>query len=204
MRKRLFDFIIASLVVVVASPAWAIIAAGIRLDSPGPVFHRAMRVGRGGTTFRLFKFRTMHLNAAGAGPGVTRRGDDRITRVGRFLRASKIDEMPQLLNVIRGEMSIVGPRPEDPRYVAHYTDEQRRVLTVLPGMASPTFIEYRHEEHLLAQADDLERTYVHEIMPRKLAMDLEYLDRRSFGYDLRIIGRAAVSLFVRHGAGAAG
>jgi len=192
--KRAFDVVVSALVVAVASPLWLLVVLLIKMDTKGPVLHRALRVGRGGREFTLFKFRTMQADARATGPIITRRDDPRITRVGRVLRWAKIDEMPQLINVLKGDMSIVGPRPEDPRYVAEYTREQRRVLTVRPGMASPAFIAYRHEEEMLAGQDDPEERYARDILPAKLAMDLDYVDRRSFPSDLAILGKAAVSL----------
>jgi len=196
--KRVFDFVVSFLIILIALPLWALVAIAIKLDSPGPVFYRGKRVGKDGRPFLIYKFRTMTVDAPQKGPGITRDGDPRITRVGRFLRKFKIDEMPQLINVLKGEMSIVGPRPEDPRYVAQYTPEQRRVLTVRPGMASPAFIKYRHEEELLAAAgSDLEHVYLTQILPDKLRMDLEYIERQSFLYDLAILAQAAVSLFSR-------
>jgi len=194
---------VSSLVVLIALPLWAIVAIAIRLDSPGPVFYRAIRVGKCGEPFPIYKFRTMVADAFRKGPGITRQGDSRITRVGRFLRNMKLDEMPQLINVLKGEMSIVGPRPEDPRYVAHYTPEQRRVLGVRPGMASPAFPKYRHEEELLAAAgDDFENTYLTVILPDRLRMDLEYVEQQSLLYDLAILAQAAVSLFEQGSKGA--
>ena len=194
--KRIFDVIVSLLVILVTLPFWLAVAIAIKLDSSGPVFHRASRVGKGGKTFTLYKFRTMVADAPTRGPGITQQDDPRITRVGRFLRKLKIDEMPQLINVLKGEMSIVGPRPEDPRYVAHYTPEQRRVLSVRPGMASPAFNKYRHEEELLAAAgDDLERAYLTQVLPDKLCMDLEYIEQQSFLFDLSVLAQAALSLF---------
>lgn len=197
--KRLFDIVVSGAVVLIALPLWIALAIAIKLDSPGPIFYRGSRIGRKGRAFRMFKFRTMRLGADQAGPALTRRSDARVTRVGRFLRRFKLDEMPQLLNVLRGEMSIVGPRPEHPRYVAHYTEEMRRVFCARPGMASPAFIRYRHEEEVLeAAGEDFERVYIHVILPEKLAMDLEYIQRQSFLYDLSIFFEAAVSLFRRN------
>ena len=196
MPKRIFDFVISFLVILIALPLWLAVTIAIKLDSPGPVFHRATRIGKGGRPFTLYKFRTMVADAPNQGPGITHDADPRITRVGRFLHKLKIDEMPQLINVLKGEMSIVGPRPEDPRYVAHYTPEQRRVLSVRPGMASPAFIEYRHEEELLAAAgDDPERVYLTQILPDKLRLDLEYIEQQSFLFDLGVLAQAALSLF---------
>ena len=196
MIKRGFDVIVSFLVILITLPFWLVAAIAIRLDSPGPVFYRGQRVGRDGKLFAIYKFRTMEVDAPNQGPGITRDADPRITRVGRVLRRLKIDEMPQLINVLKGEMSIVGPRPEDPRYVAHYTAEQRRVLSVRPGMASPAFIKYRHEEEVLAAAGDgLEHVYLSRILPDKLCMDLEYIEQQSFLSDLAILAQAALSLF---------
>jgi len=194
--KRAFDLIVSLLVILIALPLWLAVAMAIKLDSPGPVFYRGTRIGKGGNLFTLYKFRTMVADAPRQGPGITQQADPRITSVGRLLRRLKIDEMPQLINVLKGDMSIVGPRPEDPRYVAHYTPEQRRVLTVRPGMASPAFTKYRHEEELLAAAgDDLEHVYLTQILPDKLRMDLDYIEQQSFLFDLSVLARAALSLF---------
>jgi lipopolysaccharide/colanic/teichoic acid biosynthesis glycosyltransferase len=194
--KRVFDVVVSLLVILVALPLWAVVALAIKVDTPGPVFYRGERIGKGGEPFRIYKFRTMVVDAAEHGPGITTGQDTRITRVGRFLRRFKIDEMPQLINVLKGEMSIIGPRPEDPRYVAHYTPRQRRVLGVRPGMASPAFIRYRHEEEILAAAgDDWEDVYVDQVLPDKLELDLDYVQRRSLLSDLTIFAAAACSLF---------
>ncbi|MDP9342154.1 MAG: polysaccharide biosynthesis protein [Actinomycetota bacterium] len=194
MGKRAFDVLVSAVVMVVASPLWLVVALLIKVESPGPVFHRATRIGRGGVPFTLYKFRTMVADARSRGPGITGRDDPRITGLGRILRWAKIDEMPQLINVLKGDMSIVGPRPEDPRYVEQYTEDQRRVLAVRPGMASPAFIAYRHEEEMLAGEPDPEERYANDILPAKLAMDLDYVDRHSFLFDLSVLGRAALSL----------
>jgi lipopolysaccharide/colanic/teichoic acid biosynthesis glycosyltransferase len=186
--KRIFDIVVSALVILIALPLWAVVAVAITVDSAGPVFYRGERVGKDGERFRIYKFRTMVEEADRKGPGITTGEDARITRVGRFLRRMKIDEMPQLINVLKGEMSIMGPRPEDPR--------QREVLRVRPGMASPAFIKYRHEEEILeAAGEDWEAVYVERVLPDKLEMDLEYVERQSLGYDLGIFGEAAVSLF---------
>ena len=196
MIKRTFDFIVSLLVILIALPLWLAVALAIKLGSPGPVFHHSTRIGKDGKSFTLYKFRTMVADAARRGPGITRQNDPRITRVGHFLRKLKIDEMPQLISVLKGEMSIVGPRPEDPRYVTHYTPEQRRVFSVRPGMASPAFIKYRHEEEILAAAgDDVEQVYLTQILPDKLRMDLEYIEQQSFLFDLAVLAQAALSLF---------
>jgi lipopolysaccharide/colanic/teichoic acid biosynthesis glycosyltransferase len=194
MIQRTIDLTAAIFGLIVLSPLFLVVAAMIKLTSPGPVFHRAERVGKDGVLFTLFKFRSMRADAAAAGPGITRSGDNRITPVGRWLRRSKMDELPQLLNVFRGEMSLVGPRPEDPRYVALYSPEQRRILSVRPGITSAASVQYRHEESMLTGAD-LEKQYVNEVMPAKLQIDLDYLSRRTTTSDLGILWQTFLALF---------
>lgn len=194
MIQRTIDLVAAILGLVALSPLFLVIAAMIKLSSPGPVFHRANRVGKDGVSFTLLKFRSMRADAAAAGPGITRSGDDRITGVGRWLRRSKVDELPQLLNVFRGEMSLVGPRPEDPRYVALYSPEQRRVLSARPGITSAASVQYRHEEALLT-GDEWEKKYVSEVMPAKLRIDMDYLDRRTTISDLGVLWQTFLALF---------
>jgi lipopolysaccharide/colanic/teichoic acid biosynthesis glycosyltransferase len=172
----------------------ALIALLIRLTSPGPILYRAWRVGRGGREFTLYKFRSMVVGAEKNGPGITAADDPRITPVGRILRRTKLDELPQLWNVLRGDMSLVGPRPEDPRYVAFYLPEQRRVLSVRPGITSLASIEYRHEEDSLRCAGCEER-YIQEVMPAKLAMDLRYVEQATLPGDIVIILRTLRALF---------
>jgi lipopolysaccharide/colanic/teichoic acid biosynthesis glycosyltransferase len=197
MGKRAFDLTVAACALIIAAPLMLFIAFLVKLDSPGPVFYRGRRVGRGGSHFSIYKFRTMAVGASASGPGVTRRGDARITRVGRFLRASKLDELPQLINVLRGSMSIVGPRPEDPRYVASYSSDHRRVLSVRPGVISPASLEYRHEERILAGVSELEDAYVRLILPSKLALDLAYIDNQSMLGDMRVLLRLPAALVRR-------
>lgn len=194
MLKRAFDLVASAVALLLLSPLLLIIAALVLFTSPGGAFYRAKRVGRDGRLFELYKFRSMVAGADRQGPGVTTAGDLRITPVGKFLRRTKLDELPQLVNVLRGEMSFVGPRPEDPRYVALYTPEQREVLRVRPGITSPASVRYRSEETLLV-GDDWERIYIEEIMPTKLALDLEYARRTSLGRDLMIMLRTLFSLF---------
>ena len=176
------------------SPLFVLVAFAIKLDSRGPIFYRARRIGKDGVPFRLYKFRRMVSDADKQGPGITATGDSRITRVGRFLRRTKIDELPQLINVLSGDMSLVGPRPEDPRYVALYTPEQRRVLAVRPGITSAASLAYRHEEQLLAGAD-WETIYRTRVLPDKLAIDLAYLERRTLVSDLKLILRTIAAVF---------
>ena len=196
MGKRAFDVVVATLGLVATSPLLAVIAVAIKLDSRGPVLYRSRRVGKEGEHFTLHKFRTMRIGDDG--PRVTSRGDSRITRVGRLLRATKLDELPQLWDVLGGHMSLVGPRPEDPHYVELYDAEQRRVLTVRPGITGPSAIEYRHEERLLAASADPEQTYVDEVMPAKLAQDLRYIETRTFWGDLTLLLRTLLSVLKRH------
>lgn len=192
--KRLLDIYISSMGLLSFTSLWIVIAVGVRLNSAGPVLHRATRIGKDGQPFRLFKFRTMMVNADKIGPGITTTGDSRITSVGRFLRGTKLDELPQLVNVLRGEMSLVGPRPEDPYYVNLYTDEQQRVLTVRPGMTSLASVHYRHEEKLL-NGEAWEEVYIYQIMPDKLALDLYYVEKQSLWLDLKILWQTGIALF---------
>ena len=194
MIQRSIDLLAAALGLILLSPLFLAVAALIKLTSPGPVFHRAQRVGKDGVPFTLFKFRSMRAGAAASGPGITRSGDERITPIGRLLRRTKIDEIPQLLNVILGDMSLVGPRPEDPRYVTLYTPEQKRILSVRPGITSAASIRYRHEEALLT-GDDWEKRYVSDVMPAKLRIDLDYLDRRTTASDVGILWQTFLALF---------
>jgi lipopolysaccharide/colanic/teichoic acid biosynthesis glycosyltransferase len=194
MGKRAFDVTAAVLGLIILAPVFLIIGVWIRATSPGPVFYRARRVGRNGVLFSLVKFRSMVMNADRLGAGITAGDDPRITRPGRFLRRTKLDELPQLINVVHGDMSLVGPRPEDPRYVKSYTPAQRRVLTVRPGITSWASVQYRHEEQLLTAAS-VDEVYRREIMPRKLALDLDYIARRSFWLDARILLHTLLALF---------
>jgi lipopolysaccharide/colanic/teichoic acid biosynthesis glycosyltransferase len=159
------------------------------------MLYRGARIGKDGVPFKMLKLRTMVTDADRMGSALTHGGDPRVTRVGRILRKWKLDELPQLLNVLRGEMSFVGPRPEAPDYVQHYTPEQRQVLRVRPGMTGLTQIRYRHEEALLSRCTDRETEYINRIMPEKLALDLEYIGNRSFGQDLKLILQTFLCLF---------
>nr|MBN1229296.1 sugar transferase [Anaerolineae bacterium] len=192
--RRLADIGISLLALISLLPVFAGVSAAIALTSSGPVLHRAMRVGQGGRLFTLYKFRTMVANAESLGPGITAADDNRITPIGRLLRRTKLDEFPQLINVLRGDMSLVGPRPEDPRYVALYTPEQQKVLAEKPGITSPASIRYRHEEAMLAD-DQWEERYIAEIMPAKLALDLEYLATRTSWTDIRVIWQTFLVLW---------
>lgn len=192
--RRLLDIAVSVTGLIVLSPLFLLIGLWIKADSPGPVFYRATRAGKDGEPFRLYKFRSMTSGADRQGPGITAAGDSRVTRAGRFLRRTKLDELPQLINVLRGEMSLVGPRPEDPRYVALYTPKQRRVLAVRPGITSAASLVYRHEEALLAGAD-WETVYRTRVLPDKLAIDIAYLARRTLVSDLKLIFSTIAAVF---------
>ena len=188
MLKRSFDVLCAALGLLILLVPGLLVAAWVKLDSPGPVFFRQERVGRGGRLFRIHKFRTMRVDAPSLGPQITIGADPRITRSGQWLRASKVDELPQLLDVLRGEMSLVGPRPEVPRYVALYPAELReRVLSVRPGITDPASLSFRHESELLAASDNPEQTYVEQVLPQKLQLSADYIRRATLGRDLVVI-----------------
>ena len=189
MAKRLFDIAFALLALLLLGPLLLVVALWVRLDSPGPVFFRQQRVGRSGQLFDIYKFRTMQTGAEAMGPQITVGEDARITRAGVWLRRAKVDELPQFLNVLRGDMSVVGPRPEVPRYVAQYpADVRETVLSVRPGITDLASVQYRSESTLLAQSSNPEQTYVDTILPAKLALCRQYVRERSFWLDLRIIG----------------
>jgi lipopolysaccharide/colanic/teichoic acid biosynthesis glycosyltransferase len=193
VAKRAFDLAAAICGLIVLSPLLLALGLAVRLNTPGTALHRAQRCGLHGRLFTLYKFRTMVEGAAAMGPGITGQADPRVTRVGRLLRRTKLDELPQLLNVVRGDMSLVGPRPEDPRYVAGYTPQQRHVLSVRPGITSWASLRYRNEERLLTGAS-VESEYRQSVLPKKLALDLEYIQERSLWLDLRIIVSTILTL----------
>jgi lipopolysaccharide/colanic/teichoic acid biosynthesis glycosyltransferase len=196
--KRALDFTAALLGLVLLAPLFAAVAVWIRLDSPGPVFFRQERVGRDGVPFRIHKFRTMRLAAEAAGPALTVGADPRITRAGTFLRRTKLDELPQLIDVVRGDMSLVGPRPEVPRYVAAYPPALRaKVLSVRPGITDPASLQYRDESTLLARAADPEREYREVVLPAKLRLAADYVDKATLGGDLRLIASTVRALWRR-------
>jgi len=187
--KRTVDVMAAGGGLVLLAPVLVLLALMVKWTSPGPVFFGQERVGRGGRNFRILKFRTMVADAERRGLHITAGGDPRITPVGRFLRRYKMDELPQLWNVLAGDMSLVGPRPEVAKYVALYSPEQRRVLEVRPGITDPASLAYRHEEALLAQAADPERFYVETVMPAKLRINLDYINHRTFVRDFAVLLR---------------
>ena len=188
MAKRLFDIAVAALALGLLSPLLLLVALAVKLDTPGPVFYRQERVGRHGMPFRIHKFRTMHDGAGG--PPLTVGNDPRITRAGAFLRRTRIDELPQFIDVLLGRMSLVGPRPEVPRYVAQYPPALReRVLAVRPGITDPASLAYIDEARLLAAAADPEREYVQVILPAKLQHAADYAERSSLATYLAVLWR---------------
>ena len=185
--KRLFDILASGCGLLVLSPIFIIVAIWIKLDSPGSVFYRQIRVGRHNKDFRIFKFRSMRVGSD-KGSLVTIGGrDPRVTRSGYFIRKFKIDELPQLINVFTGDMSLVGPRPEVRHYVNYWTPEQMRVLDVRPGITDPASIRFRNENELLEKAQDPERYYIDVIMQEKIKLYLEYVEKSSFWYDIKLI-----------------
>ena len=185
--KRLFDITASGLGLLVLSPLFLVLAVWIKLDSPGPVFYRQVRVGRGNKDFRLFKFRSMRVGSDKKGLITVGGHDPRVTRSGYYIRKYKLDELPQLINVFIGDMSLVGPRPEVRKYVDLYTPEQLRVLDVRPGITDMASIRYRNENELLEQAADPEQYYRDVVMQDKLRINLEYVADHSFIKDLKII-----------------
>lgn len=190
MAKRLFDVIAAALGLVVAAPVLLLAAVGIRWSSPGPILYHARLVGRSGRPFTMYKLRTMHLHRRAANGIITAQHDQRVFPFGRLLRRLKIDELPQLVNVVRGDMAIVGPRPQHPDIVRrYYTPAQRETLRVRPGLASPGSLYDSVRGEMIVGNEDPERAYVERLLPLVLALDLVYLRRASLGYDVAIIGR---------------
>jgi lipopolysaccharide/colanic/teichoic acid biosynthesis glycosyltransferase len=195
--KRAFDLAVAVFALALAAPLCALVAFLIALDSKGPVLFRQQRVGQHGRPFSIYKFRTM--SCGHRGPTITLRGDPRVTRSGALLRRWKLDELPQLLNVLKGEMSLVGPRPETLDHVRLYTPAQRMVLSVKPGLTSWASLRYWNEEALLANATNPQSFYVERIMPTKLALDMDYIRRQSIGGDLAILASTLRMILLRHG-----
>ncbi|WP_394673706.1 sugar transferase [Limnobacter sp.] len=195
MLKRTFDFVLALFGVLLLSPMLLLVALLIKRDSPGPVFFRQERIGRHGKPFRIHKFRTMTVAQPGAAMQITVGNDSRITEIGTFLRHYKIDELPQLIDVLQGSMSLVGPRPEVPKYVALYPEPTKSiVLSVRPGITDLASIEYRSESELLGKSSNPEQTYVEEVMPAKLAYCVQYVQQQSVWLDIQIIVRTFLAI----------
>lgn len=186
--KRLFDMFFSALGLAALSPLFLIVALWIKIDSPGPVFFRQVRVGRNEKRFRIYKFRTMVDDAEKKGSQITVESDKRVTKAGAFLRKTKIDELPQLINVVKGEMSLVGPRPEVPKYVAHYPEEAKQAIFALrPGITDYAAIEFREESFLLQETENPEKKYVEEILPRKIELYEKYARQRTLLIDFMLI-----------------
>lgn len=194
IAKRAMDVVLSACALAVLWPLLLLIALAIWIDDPGPVFYRQVRVGRNGKTFRIFKFRSMVMDADKKGLAITVGRDSRITRVGAVLRKTKLDELAQLLNVFFGQMSFVGPRPEVPKYVELYTPYQRQVLLVRPGITDYASIAYRNENDLLAGASDPEAMYIEQIMPDKIELNMKYLREISPLADIRLILKTIVAV----------
>jgi lipopolysaccharide/colanic/teichoic acid biosynthesis glycosyltransferase len=198
MVKRLFDVLFSAGTLIVLAPLMLAVALWIKIDSPGPILFRQARVGRGGKLFNILKFRSMRVDAAAQGPQLTVGDDPRITRAGVWIRKYKIDEFPQFVNVVLGDMSLVGPRPEVPRYVNLYPTAVRElVLSVRPGITDTASIAYRDESEILRRSADPERTYVEQVLPAKLELSQRYVREHSLAGDLAIIGRSIRVSFSR-------
>jgi len=185
--KRFFDIVASFIGLFLLSPIFLYIAIWIKISSKGPIFYIQKRVGKDFKEFNLYKFRSMVTGADKKGPGVTSSDDDRITKVGKFIRKTKIDELPQLLNVLKGDMSLVGPRPELMKFVNYKKDEYKKVLTIRPGITDNAAIAFRNEEKIMAQYDDKESAYIEHILPQKIKLYYEYIDNISFSNDIKLI-----------------
>jgi len=197
VAKRLFDVVVSLVAIVAVSPLLVVLALAVLLDSGRPVLFRQTRVGMNGRTFRLLKFRTMVVDAERLAPNVSPSDDPRVTRTGRFLRRWYLDELPQLVNVVKGDMSLVGPRPETPEFVALFTPAERRVLTVRAGIAGPSTLAFMDEAKLLADADDAVLLYEQHLLHERVQADLSYLDERSMTYDVRLLVAQVVAILRR-------
>ena len=195
MLKRIFDVVVSFTGLVILSPFLIIIAIIVVIDSKGGVFFLQDRVGKNGKVFKIIKFRTMTVGSDKKSLLTIGQKDSRITRVGYFLRKFKIDEIPQLINVLKGDMSFVGPRPEVEKYVALYNEEQLKVLTVRPGITDFASIQYKDESTLLANADDPEIFYISDVMPTKLKLNIDYINNRNFMLDVKIIFKTILEIF---------
>ncbi|MGH1418082.1 MAG: sugar transferase [Hyphomicrobiaceae bacterium] len=196
MAKRIFDVLVAIGLLILFAPILAIIAILVKRDTPGPVYFKQKRVGQYGRPFQIYKFRTMVDAPRSQGPQVTAGSDPRITKTGRILRNTKLDELPQLINIIKGDMSFVGPRPEVPAYVEHWTDHDRQlILSLRPGITDPATIKFRDEEGLLASAENPEEFYLSKVLPEKLALYREYVATRTFCGDIALMFKTVARIF---------
>ncbi len=197
LGKRLFDFICATIGFILVSPLLVLVAIFIKLDSKGPVFFFQDRMGKNGEIFRLIKFRSMYVDPKKEKRGFTPGDASRITRIGKILRKTKIDELPELVNVIKGEMSLVGPRPEVPRYKYIYINKYKAVLNLKPGITDPASIKYSNEEEILTKSINPEDTYIKKILPDKLDLNISYKNSMSFFNDINIIFRTLANLIFK-------
>ncbi|RYU12673.1 sugar transferase [Nocardioides iriomotensis] len=195
--RNVFDRSVAAVALVLLSPVLLVISILVKATSPGPVLFRQVRVGKDGRPFSICKFRTMTHTGATGSAEVSPLGDPRVTRVGRVLRGWYLDELPQLLNVVRGDMGLVGPRPETPEFVALYSEDERRVLSVRPGLAGPSTLGFMNEAERLAGHADPNAHYRDVLLHERVRLDLSYLEQRSFGYDLRLLCRQVIAI-ARH------
>ncbi len=195
MLKRLFDILLSVTGLIVLLPVFILISVFILFDSKGGIFYLQKRVGRNNRDFTLYKFRTMHTGSDVGGLLTVGEDDNRITKTGKFLRKYKLDELPQLLNVLKGDMSIVGPRPEVRKYVDLYNERQRQVLSVRPGLTDYASIKYINENEVLSKYDDPEKAYIDIVMPAKLELNLKYIKEKSFITDVKIIFKTLVGIF---------
>ena len=193
MAKRIFDVLMSSVGLLLLSPLFLIISIAVILESKGGIFYKQERIGKNGKPFKLLKFRSMYVGADKKGLLTVSGRDPRITRVGYFIRKTKIDELPQLINVLKGDMSLVGPRPEVAKYVNLYNDEQKQILSVRPGITDPASITFRNENDLLAQAENPEKFYIESVMPEKIRISLDYIKKRNFFTDIGIIFKTILS-----------
>lgn len=196
MTKRLFDIVVSAIALLVLSPLLLFIALLVAFDSPGPVLFLQPRRGRGARLFHIYKFRTMVAGPRARGPAITLRDDARVTRVGRVLRRFDLDELPTLYNVLKGDMSIVGPRPEVPEYLPYYSDEQRQIFSVRPGLTDPGTLAFRQEAALLV-GENAEKVYIGEILPDKLALSLGYVKKRSLLSDMNILVKTLLAVLTQ-------
>lgn len=193
--KHFFDISCSAIGLIILLPLFTVVAILIKLDSRGPVFFRQQRIGKSFRPFRIYKFRTMTTDAPEKGPQVTVGGDKRVTRIGRILRKYKLDELPQLINVLKGDMSLVGPRPEVEKYVELYKEDYKQILQVRPGITDISSITYRDEEGVLVGKKDPEAYYRQVLLPEKIRLAREYIDRASFFYDLRLVFKTVYRIF---------
>lgn len=192
--KRMFDVIVAGAMIVVLIPVFLVLSILIKLDSKGPVMFRQVRVTTYGKTFRIFKFRTMVNNADKIGTQVTTKGDSRVTRMGKILRGCRLDELPQLFNILSGDMSFVGTRPEVVKYVEHYTNEMKATLLLPAGVTSEASIKYKDEERLLENAENADEVYIKQVLPEKMKYNLQAIEKFSFWNDIKTMVRTVIAV----------